>query len=107
MPGPQISLGTKVMRNFFSDFLPNIVKFSPIFSPNLGEDQKKKRSSLKFCPIFSHEECRPDQKILTWEPKLFRAPLGPGPGTMYPLNPPLVGPGSVFISLMTSAYERI
>ena len=33
---------------------------------------------------------------LTWKPKLFRAPwapvpLGPGPGTMYPLNPPLVG----------------
>ena len=33
---------------------------------------------------------------LTWKPKLFQAPwarvpLGPGPGTMYPLNPPLVG----------------
>ena len=27
-------------------------KFSLIFRPNLGEEQKKKRSSLKFCPIF-------------------------------------------------------
>ena len=42
MPGPQIFLGTKVVQNFSSDFLPNIVKFSPIFSPNLGKDQKKK-----------------------------------------------------------------
>ena len=24
--------------------------------------------------------------------ELFRAPQGPGPGTMYPLNPPLAGP---------------
>ena len=24
---------------------------------------------------------------LTRKPELFRAPLGPGPGTMYPLNP--------------------
>ena len=35
---------------------------------------------------------------LTRKPELFRAlwaraPLGPGPGTMYPLNPPLAGPG--------------
>ena len=30
---------------------------------------------------------------LTWKPELFRAPLGPGPGTMYPLNPPLAGHG--------------
>ena len=35
---------------------------------------------------------------LTQKPELFRAPwardpLGPGPGTMYPLNPPLAGPG--------------
>ena len=34
---------------------------------------------------------------LTRKPELFRAPwarapLGPGPGTMYPLNPPLAGP---------------
>ena len=28
---------------------------------------------------------------LTRKPELFRAPLGPG--TMYPLNPPLAGPG--------------
>ena len=27
---------------------------------------------------------------LTRQPELFRAPLGPGP--VYPLNPPLVGP---------------
>ena len=31
---------------------------------------------------------------LTRKPELFRAPLGPGPGTMYPLNPPLAGPGA-------------
>ena len=35
---------------------------------------------------------------LTRKPELFRAPcarapLGPGPGTMYPLNTPLAGPG--------------
>ena len=31
---------------------------------------------------------------LTRKPELFRPPppLGPGPGTMYPLNPPLAGP---------------
>ena len=29
---------------------------------------------------------------LTRKPELFRAPLGPGPSTMYPLNPPLAGP---------------
>ena len=29
---------------------------------------------------------------LTRKPELFWAPLGPGPGTMYPLNPPLAGP---------------
>ena len=29
---------------------------------------------------------------LTRKPELFRAPLGPDPGTMYPLNPPLAGP---------------
>ena len=29
---------------------------------------------------------------LTRQPQLFRAPLDPGPGTMYPLNPPLAGP---------------
>ena len=29
---------------------------------------------------------------LTRKPELFRAPLGTGPGTMYPLNPPLAGP---------------
>ena len=33
---------------------------------------------------------------LTRKPELFRAPLGPGPGTMYPLNPPLAGPGCLF-----------
>ena len=30
---------------------------------------------------------------LTRKPELFRALLGPGPGTVYPLNPPLAGPG--------------
>ena len=29
---------------------------------------------------------------LTQKPELFRAPLGLGPGTMYPLDPPLAGP---------------
>ena len=29
---------------------------------------------------------------LTRKPELFRAPQGPGPGTMYPLNPALAGP---------------
>ena len=61
MPGPQISSGTKLAQNFFSDFLPNIVTFSPIFSQKLGEDHKKKRSLLKFSGIFS-------QKI-RWRPK--------------------------------------
>ena len=32
------------------------------------------------------------QKNLTRGPELFRAPQDPGPGTMYPLNPPFVGP---------------
>ena len=37
---------------------------------------------------------------LTREPQLFRAPLArapldPGPGTMYPLNPPLVDPAKI------------
>ena len=31
---------------------------------------------------------------LTRKPALFRAPLGPG--TMYPLNPPLIGPAFHF-----------
>ena len=30
---------------------------------------------------------------LARQSQLFRAPLAPGPGTMYPLNPPLAGPG--------------
>ena len=42
MLGPQISSSTKVVQIFFSDFLQNIMKFSPIFFPKLGEDQKKK-----------------------------------------------------------------
>ena len=29
---------------------------------------------------------------LTRKPELFRGPLSPGPGAMYPLNPPLAGP---------------
>ena len=49
MPGPQISPDIKVC----SDFLPKVVNFSPIFSPKLGENQKKKRSSQNFSPIFS------------------------------------------------------
>ena len=32
---------------------------------------------------------------LTRKPELARAPLGPVPGTMHPLNPPLAGPGFV------------
>ena len=34
---------------------------------------------------------------LTRKPELFRAPLGPGPGTMYPLNPPLAGPECIHL----------
>ena len=30
---------------------------------------------------------------LTRKPELFWAPLDPGPGMMYPLNPPLAGAG--------------
>ena len=33
---------------------------------------------------------------LTRKPELFRAPLGPGPGTMYPLNHPLAGPACFY-----------
>ena len=51
MPGPQVSLNTKVC----SDFLPKLVNFCPIFSPKLGEDQKQKknRSSQNLSPIYS------------------------------------------------------
>ena len=51
--GPPNLFGHQSCANFFSDLLPNIVKFSPIFSTKLGENQEKKRSSLKFSPIFS------------------------------------------------------
>ena len=54
MPGPQISSGTKVAQNSFSDFLPNIVKFSPIFSPQLGEEQKKKDLHWNLVRFFPH-----------------------------------------------------
>ena len=68
MPGPQNLV--KLNQERFS------LKFGPDFCPKLGEDQKKKRSSLKFGRV---------------SPKLD-GPLDPGPGTMYPLNPPLAGP---------------
>ena len=48
--------------------------FGLIFCPNLGEDQKKKRSSLKFifCPKFDPEDEGQGQKnlvqILTRQP---------------------------------------
>ena len=51
------------------------LKLSPIFCPKSGEDQKKKN--------------------FTQGPELFRAPESRppvAPGTMYPLNLPLVGP---------------
>ena len=85
--------------------------FFPIFCPKLGEEQIKKRSSLKFssnfCPKLGEEQKKKGlhssfvqffaermvgSKNLTRKPDLFRAPLSPGPGTMYPLNPPLAGP---------------
>ena len=52
-----------------------LTQIGPDFCPKLGEDQKK-RSSLKFGRV---------------GPKLD-GPQDPGPGTMYPLNPPLAGP---------------
>ena len=84
------------------------MKFSPIFCPKLGEKQKKqKRSSMKFSPIFCpklgekqkkglHSNLVPwirhwvRHQNLTRTTELFRDLLGPG--TMYLLNPPLVGP---------------
>ena len=41
---------------------------------------------------------------LTRKPELFRAPLGPG--TMYPLNPPLAGPAYSLLQIVTIAYYR-
>ena len=41
MPGPEISSGTKVARNFCSDFLPKIVNFCPIFPQNQVKTKKK------------------------------------------------------------------
>ena len=46
MPGPQISSSTKIAQKFFLKFLPNTVKFSPIFPPKLGEDQTKKKKKV-------------------------------------------------------------
>ena len=67
MPGPKNLVKLNQERSS--------LKFGPDFCPKLGEDQKKK-SSLKFGPV---------------GPKLD-GPQDPGPGTMYPLNPPLTGP---------------
>ena len=61
MPGPQNLVKLNQERSS--------LKFGPDFCPKLGEDQKK-RSSLKFGRV---------------GPKLDGPP---GPGTMYPLNPP-------------------
>ena len=51
---------------------------------------------------------------LTRKPELFRAswaraPLDPGPGTMYPLNPPLAGPahGTVVEKLMVEELPEL
>ena len=51
---------------------------------------------------------------LTRKPVLFRAPWarappGPGPGTMYPLNPPLAGPvcGTVVEKLMVEKLPEL
>ena len=52
--------------------------------------KSKKRSSLKCSPNFYPKSGEEQKKNLTRKPELFQAPLGPG--TMYPLNPPLVGP---------------
>ena len=44
---------------------------------------------------------------LTRKPELFRAPLGPGPGAMYPLNPPLAGPAySPTVKLLEDSTRR-
>ena len=74
-------------------------KFGSIFCSKLGEQQKK-RFSPKFGPIFAQNQGWMKGKgeknmvqNLTRQPQLFWAPLDPGPGTMYPLNPPPAGPG--------------
>ena len=80
--------------NLVPDFAQNEVK------------RKKKRSSLKFGPRFCPKSGEREKSLhsilvphsgfvqnLTRQSELFRAPPCPGPGTMYPLNPPLVGPG--------------
>ena len=72
------------------------LKFSLIFCQKLSEKQKETKKKI-FIQILSYRYaigC--DTKTLTRTPELFCnpwvwAPLGPGPGTMYPLNTPLVG----------------
>ena len=44
-----------------SEIVP--LKFSPILRPKLGEEQKKKRSSVKFSPILSPKPTRNAQNI--------------------------------------------
>ena len=58
-----------------SDQLPVLNRLTDIFA----EDE------FDYCVMVQNQN-------LTLKPELFRAPLGPGPGTMYPLNPPLAGP---------------
>ena len=91
MPGPQISSKNDQKKR---PRKRSSLKFRPIFCPKLGEDQKKK----VFTEIKSHffpkldEDQKKHQKNLTRGPELFRGPLSPalpapGPATMYPLNP--------------------
>ena len=69
-------------------------------APKLGKVQKKKVCTQIWSRFFAHSQGRimgRDEK--NFGPKLNATtstppgPLDPSPGTMYPLNPPLVGPG--------------
>ena len=88
------------------------LKIGSIFCPKSGKEQKKiftqnwsyflpppKKVFTQNWSLFSAQSQGPKKgkeeknfgQNLTRQPQLFRAPLNPG--TMYPLNPPLVGPG--------------
>ena len=80
--------------NLVPDFAQNEVKskkkvFTQIWSQILPKIRWEGKKSL-------HSILVPHSGFvqnLTRQPELSRAPPCPGPGTMYPLNPPLVGPG--------------
>ena len=61
--------GPKIWEEQRSESEVVLLKFSLIFRPNLGEEHKKKRSSLKFRPIFrpnlSEEQKKKKKKVFT------------------------------------------